>query len=60
MNHERTTHIDVKYYFIWDILALDDIIVSKVGSKNNSTNMLTKYFPATKFKLYLDLVDIHN
>jgi hypothetical protein len=58
MYHERTKHIDVRYHFIREILAAGDIVVSKIGTKDNPADMLTKPLPATKFVHCLDLVNV--
>ena len=49
MFHERTKHIDVRYHFVLKIIARGDIVVSKVGTQDNPTNMMIKSLPITKF-----------
>ena len=42
MFHEMTKHIDVRYHFVREIIARGDIVVSKVGTQDNPTYMMTK------------------
>ena len=59
MFHERTKHIDVRYHFVRDIIALGDIVVSKISTHENPADMMTKSLPITKFEHCLDLVGVH-
>ncbi|KAG8472527.1 hypothetical protein CXB51_034427 [Gossypium anomalum] len=59
MFHERTKHIDVRYHFVHDIIARSDIFVSKISTRENPADMMTKSLPITKFEHCLDLVDVH-
>ena len=45
----RTKHIDVKYYFVRDVLEDGDIEVKKIHTKDNPANMLTNVVPIVKF-----------
>ncbi|PHT79405.1 hypothetical protein T459_17457 [Capsicum annuum] len=58
MFHERTNHIDVQYYFVREIIARGDIMVSKISTHDNPVDMLTKTLPSAKFEHFLDLVEI--
>ncbi|PON73274.1 hypothetical protein TorRG33x02_250100 [Trema orientale] len=58
MFYERTKHIDMRYYFVHDIIALGGIVVSKVSIHDNSADMMTKTLPRNKFKHYLDLIGV--
>jgi hypothetical protein len=51
----KTKHIDIKYYFIRDIVAKDKIKVDKIHINENPADMLTKLLSNIKFKLCLDL-----
>ncbi|KAG8485787.1 hypothetical protein CXB51_019138 [Gossypium anomalum] len=57
MVHERPKHI--KYHFVRDIIARGDIVVSKVSTHDNLTDMMAKSLLITKFEHCLDLVGIH-
>ena len=56
--HERTKHIDVRLHFVRDILAEGNIIVKKVATEENPTNMITKPLPSSKFEYCLELVGL--
>ena len=45
--HERMKQTDVRYHFVREIIACDDIVVSKVGTQDNPTYMMTKSLPIT-------------
>ena len=49
MFHEKTKHIDVRYYFVREIIARGDIVVSEVGTQDNPGDMMTKSLPIAKF-----------
>ena len=40
--HARTKHIDIRLYFVQEILDEGDIELKKIHTKENPTNMLTK------------------
>ncbi|KAL3505152.1 hypothetical protein ACH5RR_034993 [Cinchona calisaya] len=56
--HERTKHIDVKFYFVRDTFAEGKVLVQKISTKDNLADMFTKSLPIYKFKQCLDLVGI--
>ena len=58
MFHERTKHIHVQYHFVHDAIAHSDIVMSKVSTRDNSTDVMTKPLPIAKFEHSLDLVGI--
>ena len=60
MFHERTKHIDVKYYYIQDIVAQGKLKVCKISTHDNHVDMMTKPVPANKFELCSGLVDISH
>ena len=49
MFHERTKHIEMRYQFVHEIVALGDTVVSKVGTQDNPVDMITKSLPIAKF-----------
>ncbi|KAG8473056.1 hypothetical protein CXB51_034969 [Gossypium anomalum] len=59
MFHERTKYIDVRYHFVRDIIARGDIVLSKISTHENPTDMMTKSLSITKFEHCLDLVGVH-
>ena len=58
MFHERTKHIDVWYHFMSDIIARGDIVVGKVSTHDNLTDMMTKTLSIAKLEHCLDLISI--
>ena len=58
MCHERMKHINVQYHFVCDVIACGDIVVSKVNTRDNPADMMTKSLPIAKFEHCLDLVGI--
>lgn len=49
--HEQTKHIDIKCHFIRDVMARDNVVVKKIATMHNATDMMTKRVPLTKLKL---------
>ena len=43
----------------WDTIAEGKVLVQKIHTKDNPTDMLTKPLPVYKFKQYLDLVGVN-
>ena len=58
MFHEMTKHIDVRMHFIRDVIAQGAIILKKIPTVDNPTDMITKFVPIIKFKYCLDLIDV--
>ncbi|PHT25598.1 hypothetical protein CQW23_34777 [Capsicum baccatum] len=56
--HERTKHIDVRYHFVHEIIARDDIVVRKFSTHDNLADMITKTLPSAKFEHCLDFVGV--
>ena len=56
MFHERTKHIDVMYFFVREIIACGDIVVSKVRTQDNPVDLMTKSLPIAKFMHCSNLV----
>lgn len=48
--HERTKHIDVRYNFIRDVVADGSLKLSKINTKENPADLLTKSIPVKKFE----------
>ena len=59
MFYERIKYIDVRYYFVRDIIVRGDIVVSKISIHENSADMIIKLFPIIKFEYCLDLVGVY-
>ena len=56
--HRRSKQIDIKYNFIGDEVEHKRVILKKIDTKNNLTDMMTKPLPTTKFDLCVDLVGL--
>ena len=58
--HSKTKHISVKYHYVRDTVTAGEIIVRKVHTSENLTDMLTKPLLIAKFEHCLDLVGVHS
>jgi len=54
--HERTKHIDIRLHFVRDMIESKEIVVEKVASEENPTDVFTKSLPRLRFKHCLDLI----
>jgi hypothetical protein len=53
-------HIDVRFHKIRKLIVTGDIVLEKVHTPENATDMLTKPVTATKFKHCLDWVNVSS
>ena len=58
IHHARTKHIDVRFYFVREIVDEGDILLQKISTIDNPADMLTKVVSGIKFQHCLDLVNI--
>jgi len=56
--HARTKHIDVRFYFVREILDEGDIELLKIHTKENPSDMLTKGVSGVKFTYCKELLHI--
>nr|GEY67132.1 glucose-methanol-choline oxidoreductase, FAD/NAD(P)-binding domain protein [Tanacetum cinerariifolium] len=56
--HERTKHINVRFYFIREVLEAKTVKVLKVGTKHNAADALTKLVPGLKLQHCLELLNV--
>ncbi|GJR14238.1 retrovirus-related pol polyprotein from transposon TNT 1-94 [Tanacetum coccineum] len=56
--HERTTHINVRYHFIREVLKAKTVKVLKVGTKHNNVDALMKVVPGLKLQDCLELLNV--
>ncbi|GKA12505.1 hypothetical protein Tco_0692051 [Tanacetum coccineum] len=56
--HERTKHINVRYYFIREVLKAKTVKVLKVGTEHNVADALTKVVPGQKLQHCLELLKV--
>ena len=48
--HSKTKHIPIKYHFLWEQVAENNIRVEYVGRKEQVTNIITKFIPQEDFE----------
>ncbi|KAF3680914.1 hypothetical protein FXO38_02044 [Capsicum annuum] len=48
--NERTKNIDIRYHFVHEIICRGDIVVCKISTHDNPTNMMTKTLPSAEFE----------
>ncbi|KAL5546305.1 hypothetical protein UlMin_005992 [Ulmus minor] len=58
MFHERTKHIDIKLHFIRDVVSQGTVLVEKIHTDENPSDMMTKPVTGAKFKVCLDLLGV--
>jgi len=58
--HDRTKHINVKFHKIRELIASSEILLQKIGTAENATNMLTKPVTIDKLKHCLDLLNVYS
>ena len=56
--HERTKHVDIKLHFIREIIANRLVLVEKISTEHNPSDMITKVLPSSKFFYCLDLIQL--
>lgn len=56
--HERTKHIDVKLYFIRDVVSSGRIEVEKIDTDDNPADAFTKVLSVAKFDGFMRLVQV--
>ena len=56
--HDRTKHVEVKFYFIRDIIEAGEVKVRKIHTSMNPADMLTKCIPVKKFEDALDILKL--
>ena len=56
--HARTKHIDVKYHYVREIIEGGDVLLKKINTKDNPSDMLTKVISEVKFQHCLKLIQI--
>ena len=58
MFHDRKKHINIKFYFIQDVVSWGIILVEKIHMDDNLTNIVTKPVTGIEFKYSLDLISV--
>lgn len=60
MYHEKTKHIDVRYYFILVIILHGVVSLKKIAIIENPTDILTKLIFTVMFKHCLNLSGLYS
>lgn len=58
VHHERTKHIDIKLHFVREVIGQGSVIVKKISTDHNPSDMITKALPSSKFFHCLDLIQL--
>ena len=58
--HSRTKHIDVRFHFIRDLVAKEDIVLKHYNSHKKLAHIFTKLLAADKFIYLRALLDVYN
>jgi len=58
VHHKRTKHIDIKLHFVKEVIGQGSVIVKKISTDHNPSDMITKVLPSNKFFHCLDLIQL--
>jgi hypothetical protein len=58
--HARSKHIDVRFHKIRELVATAELLLKKIHTSENATDMLTKLVTADKFKHCLNLINVSS
>ena len=56
--HAPTKHINVKYYYVREVIESSVVLLKKIDIKDNPSGMLTKVISGVKFQHCLKLIQI--
>ena len=56
--HARTKHIDVKYHYVREVIKGSDVLLKKMDTKDNPSDILTNVIFGVKFQYCLKLIQI--
>ena len=56
--HERTKHIDVKYYYVRDFISQGKLKICKISTHDNPADKMTNLVSVAKFELCSSLVGL--
>ncbi|GKV37057.1 hypothetical protein SLEP1_g45126 [Rubroshorea leprosula] len=60
MYHERTKHIQVRYYFVREVISNGDVLIEKISTDETPVDIMTKTVSGIKFKHCLDLISVES
>jgi hypothetical protein len=58
MYHDRSKHIDVKFYFVRQVTSSSIVKIKKIAISHNPADMMTKLIPTTKFNYCVELISV--
>lgn len=58
VHHERTKHVDIKFHKIRQVIADGHMHVLMISTLSNTTYILTKILPISKFQTILNLLRV--
>jgi hypothetical protein len=58
--HTITKHNDVRFHKIRKLVVIGELLLKKIHTSENATNMLTKPITTDKFKHCLDLTNVYK
>jgi hypothetical protein len=50
MFHSRSKHIELRYHWIRDVLENKELVLEKIHTSENGSDMLTKLIPSLKLE----------
>ena len=56
--HSRSKHIDVRYHWIRDTVEAGELVLEKVHTDDNGTDMMTKVLPRGKLETCCELAGL--
>lgn len=56
--HERTKHIDIRMYWIRDVISDGKVQIRKIPTSDNPVDFIRKVVPASKFRHCLNMLKI--
>jgi hypothetical protein len=54
--HDRSKHVEIKYYYIMDMMQRKEVILQYVNTKEHDVDVLTKPLSRMKFKNFIDKI----
>ena len=60
VHHERTKHIDIKLHFVREVIGQGSVIVKKISTDYNPSDMIINALPRSKFFHCLNLIQLKD
>ena len=58
--HKRTKHIDVRLYFICEVVSSNKVVIKKVHTNDNPADFVTKPVTTIKFEKCMNLLGVSD